>query len=158
LMKLNRAQTVLAKYKLLVRPAHRPQPGGVLHVRQHPPPASTPQAREHIQGERPAQQPGPVQTGCALLPKAPPPSRQRRGSPPPAPAPPLLEGAGGAVPARVRQLRPPPPRSLPGHGRHPGRSGLTTSSRQRASRCVTSRPRPSSPARTRFPLQFKQEP
>ena len=29
-------------------------------------PASTLQAREHIQGERPAQQPGPVQTGCAL--------------------------------------------------------------------------------------------
>jgi hypothetical protein len=32
-------------------------------------PASTPQAREHIQGERPFQQPGPVQTGCALLPR-----------------------------------------------------------------------------------------
>jgi transcriptional regulator with XRE-family HTH domain len=45
-------------------------------------PASTPQARQHFQGERPFQQPGPVQTGCALLPKAPPPSRQRRGSPP----------------------------------------------------------------------------
>jgi hypothetical protein len=30
-------------------------------------PASTPQAREHIQAERPAHQPGPVQTGCALL-------------------------------------------------------------------------------------------
>jgi hypothetical protein len=32
-------------------------------------PASTPQAREHIQGEPPSQQPGPVQTGCALLPR-----------------------------------------------------------------------------------------
>ena len=32
-------------------------------------PASTPQARQHIQGERPFQQPGPVQTGCALLPR-----------------------------------------------------------------------------------------
>ena len=56
-------------------------------------PASTPQARQHFQGERPFQQPGPVQTGCALLPKAPPPSRQWRSSPPPAQAPPLLEGA-----------------------------------------------------------------
>ena len=38
-------------------------------VRQNPPPASTPHAGEHVQGERPAQQPGPVQTGCALLPR-----------------------------------------------------------------------------------------
>ncbi len=48
---------------------NRSHPSCSLHVRQHPPPASTPQAREHIQGERPAQQPGLVQTGCALLPR-----------------------------------------------------------------------------------------
>ena len=34
-----------------------------------PPKASTPTAGEDVQGERPAQQPGPVQTGCALLPR-----------------------------------------------------------------------------------------
>ena len=56
-------------------------------------PASTPQAREHIQGERPAQQPGESPNGVCAPSSAPPPSRQRRGSPPPAPAPPLLEGA-----------------------------------------------------------------
>src|SRR5215217_387937 len=44
-------------------------PSCTLHVRQYPPPTSTPHAREQIQGERPALQPGPVQTRCALLPR-----------------------------------------------------------------------------------------
>ncbi|CAM3936248.1 TIGR03915 family putative DNA repair protein [Corallococcus exiguus] len=38
-------------------------------VGEQPGDTEDPPAREHIQGERPAQQPGPVQTGCALLPR-----------------------------------------------------------------------------------------
>jgi len=36
-------------------------------LRQHAAPPSTPHAVQHVQGERPAQQPGPVPSGCALL-------------------------------------------------------------------------------------------
>jgi hypothetical protein len=39
------------------------------YVRQHLASASTARAREHVQGEPPAQHPGPVQTGGALLPR-----------------------------------------------------------------------------------------
>jgi hypothetical protein len=40
-----------------------PHPSYSLHVRQYPPPASTPQAREHIQGERPASSPAQSKRG-----------------------------------------------------------------------------------------------
>ncbi|QRK12995.1 transposase [Archangium violaceum] len=42
-------------------------PAGCCHVRQHPAPASTPGRGEDVQNERPAQQPGPIQSRHALL-------------------------------------------------------------------------------------------
>ncbi|WP_155893340.1 hypothetical protein [Cystobacter fuscus] len=71
---------------------NRSHPSCSLHVRHSTAPASTPQAREHLQGERPFEQPGESPNGVSAPCPAPPPSRQRLGSPPPAPALPPLEG------------------------------------------------------------------
>jgi hypothetical protein len=59
-------QSLRGKSQVLQYRAH---PSGGRHIRQHLSPASTPRTGEHVQCERPAQQPGPIHPRPPLLPR-----------------------------------------------------------------------------------------